>query len=152
MTDLSTLEVSRKILDCLKRNPALSSYVKTFQIGGIESARKLFPFVTVETPHRDCSALSMGRNGYMNNLYVMNIYGGTYHSLPEIAYSGGESGGKGIVQLNSDLINAVIPSDFDGAFAGPVRLIGATTAHKVADGGRSWITMVVINGRIKTRK
>lgn len=152
MTELTTVDIARNIRESLESNPVLSAYVKTFAIGGIESARKRFPFVTVEAPQRESEALTIGRNGYMNNIYTINIYGGTYHTLPEIAHAGNDTGKKGILQLNSDLLNVVIPNDFDGTFAGPVRLLNSYTAHKAGDGGRSWITRITLSGRIRTQK
>jgi len=153
MNGMTSVEISGKVLEALKSDPVLSGYVKSFSIGGIDVSRKLFPFIAVETPSNDADALTIGRDGYMNNVYTIRIFGGTYHTLADVAHAGsGKSGAKGILQLNSDILNAVIPNSFDDAFARPVRLLNSTTAHKVSSGGRSWITLVTISGRRKTLK
>lgn len=149
---MTTVEIARKILEALENNPILSEYVKSFSIGGIGVSRKLFPYIAVEAPRRESSLLTMGRNGYMNNVYTFRIIGGTYHTLPEIANAGNDKGKKGIVQLNSDILNAVIPNNFDDTFAGPARLISSITYHDVPDGGRSWTTVIIMRGRNRSLK
>ena len=152
MSNMTTVEISRKILETLQSNPTLSEYVKSFSIGGIDASRKQFPFVTVEAPKREANALTIGRNGFMNNTYTIRIFGGTYHTLPDVAHAGDDNGKKGIIQLNADLLNAVIPCNFNDTFAGPVTLLQASTAHKAGSGGSSWMTIVVLSGRLRTRK
>lgn len=150
--ELTTVEISQRILDALKENPTLDDYVKAYSIGGMDVSRKIFPYVAVEAPERDSEALTMGRGGYMNNHYTFRIFGGTRHTIPEVAHCGNNNGGKGIIQLHDDLLNAVIPCDFGGVFAAPVRLVQSTTAGKTGSGGRVWMTMIILSGRIKTNK
>lgn len=152
MSELTTVEITRKILEALQADPTLSAYVKSFSIGGIGASRKLFPFIAVEAPGRESAPLTMGRNGYMNNIYTFRIFGGTYHTLPEIAYAGNDKGKKGIIQLNADILNAVIPNNFDDTFERPASLLSSSTAHKGGEGGRSWIAMTTMSGRLRTKK
>lgn len=152
MTEQSTVEIAKNVIQILEADPVLSSYVSSFAVGGIDIARKRFPFVAVEAPERNSEPLSIGRDGYMNNVYAIRVYGGTYHTLPEVAHAGNGEGKKGIVQLNSDLLNVLIPNTFDGTFPRPVRLISSSTAHRASSGGRSWITMITLSGRLSTRK
>ena len=152
MSEMTTVEIARKILDSLENNPALAEYVKTFSVGGIDVSRKMFPFVAVEAPKRESAAQTIGRGGYMNDVYTIRIFGGTYHTLPDIAHAGNDSGKKGIIQLNADILNAVIPNDFDGAFERPVRLLNSSTVHKSGSGGRSWATIITLSGRLRTLK
>ena len=148
-----TLEIAEKVLESLRNDPTLSGYVKKFTVGGIDTSKKLFPFIVVEAPEKESESLTLGRDGYMNNIYTMRIIGGSYHMLPDVAHAGNEAtGAKGVLQLNSDILNAVIPNDFDGTFARPIKLLSATTAHKAGAGGRSWVTIVTISGRRKTKK
>lgn len=152
MNESATVELTKKILDCLRNDPALSEYVKSFSIGGMDFARKLFPFVAIEAPERESETLTIGRNGYMNNMYTIRIFGGTQHILPEVAHGGNDSGKKGILQLSSDLINAFMLNDFGGALAAPGELQYASTAHKPDSAGRIWMTTVVLKGRTRTQK
>ena len=152
MSELTTIEITKKILAALEGNSVLKEYVKSFTIGGIGTSRKLFPYIAVEAPSRETSVLTLGPNGYMNNIYTFRIFGGTHHTLPEIAYAGNDKGKKGILQLNSDILNAVIPNNFDDTFTSPARLQRATIYHDQGEGGRSWTTIIALRGKIKTKK
>jgi len=152
MGEITTIEISRKILESLQNDSTLSDYVESFTIGGIDVSRKKFPFVAVEAPKKEADELTIGRDGYMNNKYTFRIFGGTYHTLPDVAHAGNDKGKKGIVQLNADILNAVIPNNFGDIFTKPVSLLHSSTAHKFSSGGRSWVTIVVLSGRLRTSK
>ena len=153
MGTFSGKEIAEKVLSCLKADAALSGYVKKFAAGGIESARNIFPFVSVDAVENEAEALTIAKAGQMRNDCAIRIYGGTFHTLPETAHAGDEtSGAKGILQLNADILNAVVMNDFGGAFEAPVKLLNSSTAHKSGSGGRSWACEVSLSGMTATDK
>jgi hypothetical protein len=147
MGTFSGKEIAEKVLSCLKADTVLSGYVKKFAAGGIDAARNIFPFVSVSAVENEADALTIGAAGRMRNNCAIRIYGGTFHTLPETAHAGDESSGvKGILQLNADILNAVVANDFDGVFETPVKLLSSSTAHKAGSGGRSWACEIALSG------
>jgi len=151
MEKLSTTEIASRIVDTLKLDPVLAVCVKSWSVGDAESVKTVFPFIAVEAPDSDSTPLTMGADGHSEEDLTINIYGGTRHILPHVAHAGNEST-RGVIQLNSDIINAAVGHDFNGLFAGPVRLLRADTAHKGSTGGTTWMTLVTLSARRKTPK
>lgn len=149
MNNMTNVQIAEAVLDALRNDPVISEYVKIFSVGRINVSRKIFPYIAVEAPEKESDSRTMGQGGYVNNLYTIRLFAGTYHTLPEIAHAGNGKDKKGILQLNSDILSVVLPNDFGGVFAAPVRLMSSSTAHKVSSGARLWITMVVLSGRRK---
>ncbi|HOO57413.1 MAG TPA: hypothetical protein PLN69_11355 [bacterium] len=149
MDSLSCLDIQKKVLEILENDPVLSGYVKEFSIGGENTARKLFPCVTVAEVTNDIEPLCIGPGAPNLNRYRIVIRGGTRHTLPEIARRGDGAGKKGIVQLTDDIVAAIYPGNLEGIFKRTLHLEEACPMEIEGSGGKSWITRVILTGNRK---
>lgn len=144
--EIINMEIAEKVLEKLKNDSVLATYVKEFTIGGGNISRKIFPYVAIVDVSEVERPLCIGNGAPNEQNYRITIQGGTYHTLSEIARRGNGSGKKGMVQLNDDIVTAVFPDNICGLFNPTVRLVKAEPKETPGSGGRSWTTSVIIMG------
>jgi len=98
------------VLQTLKNDEKLSSYVKNISHGGMSCSRKSFPFVEVGNFHIR-PELTLAASIHL--LYTIEILVGTRSLAPGVAYIGSESGKKGINDLCDDVCNAIRGKTFN---------------------------------------
>jgi len=97
-------EILDNILEALKSDPKLSSYVKRISHGDMSVSRKIFPFIDVGNFHiRQDKATT----GSVVLTYMIEIIAGTKSLAPGVAREGAECGGVGIVELCDDICDAL---------------------------------------------
>lgn len=146
MEQVTTADVQNKVQEILSKNPALTAYVKKFDVGGANSARKLFPYITVAEVTSSVRPLCIGKNGADIYDFTVIIQAGTRHTLPEVACEGNSSGKKGIVQLVDDIVAALYPGTLD-EMLGLLRLDGARIRE--SGGGGSMAGVITLSGSKK---
>ncbi|HOO57412.1 MAG TPA: hypothetical protein PLN69_11350 [bacterium] len=110
---VNTAEIEDKVIDALKNDPTLASYVKSFSRGGMNISKKQFPFVEVGNfSYREEQLLAA--SGIF--VYSVDIYAGTKNLAQGVAYQGSESGTKGITGLCHDIVKVILNNHFSGAF------------------------------------
>ena len=118
------VEICAKVLEAFKSDPVLASYVKSFTMGEMNAARKLFPFINIGNTH-----ISVERINVADEMKRYTIIGsaGTHSLVDCVAFSGDGSARKGIVELCADIVAVVRQNTFSGAFSRPVRNLSVDT-------------------------
>jgi hypothetical protein len=114
------IEICTKVLDALKNDSILTSYVKSFTLGEMNVARTLFPFINVGNTHISVESIN---NVDDMKQYTIVVSGGMHSHVGNVAYAGDGSGKKGIVELCSDITAVIRQNTFDGVFSMPVRKV-----------------------------
>jgi len=123
--------------------------VKSFTVGEQDTAKKLFPFITILTLRYTLEERDTANDIYV---YTVAIIAGTRNLAPGVAFEGDDSGRKGILQLREDIMKVIRPNDFSGVFWGLVEVPAAVIGHKKNTGGTDWITSILISGSRKVQK
>ncbi|HPI78083.1 MAG TPA: hypothetical protein PLK80_15245 [bacterium] len=136
-------EILDNILEALKSDPKLSSYVKRISHGDMSVSRKIFPFIDVGNFHiRQDKATT----GSVVLTYMIEIIAGTKSLAPGVAREGAECGGVGIVELCDDICDALRGRAFGRCFE-PAQITNADPDHTGSDDETTRIGLVVITCR-----
>ena len=127
------------ILDTLRNDETLTSYVKSISHGSPGHARKQFPFIEVGGFHIRPERVMAAS---ITLLYTIEIFAGTRSLAPGVAYKGSSSGKKGINDLCDDICDAIRGQTFGGLFQ-PVYRIAADPNYKRDKGETVHIGSVV---------
>jgi len=111
-------EICSKVLETLRSDLVLASYVKSFTLGDMNVSRKLFPFINVGNTHISVESINIVHD---MKRYTVVVSAGTHSLVGGLAFAGDGSGKKGIVELCSDITAVVRQNLFGGAFSMPVR-------------------------------
>ena len=144
----SKREMIERILEALKNDQELSSYVKSFTAGEANVSRKLFPFVDVGSIHRDVIPYTIISNVFR---YRIEILAGTKSLAPGTAYSGDDFGRKGIVQLKEDVESVIRGNHFDGTFRKLVETIDSRTGRQKDGSGAVQLALITFTGEMSVR-
>lgn len=140
-------EILHAVKSALEGDATLAGYVKSFGVGELDSARKVFPFVTVGNLECAIEPRTIGVNASDTLSYTMEIRAGVRNASPGEAF-GGE---QGILQLCEDVVSAVRPNDF-GIFDAPVEVSGVYPGYKADSGGTEWVGSIAIRGSRKAAR
>ncbi len=97
-------EILDNILEALRSDQKLSSYVKRISHGDMSVSRKIFPFIDVGNFH---ISQDKATTGSVVLTYMIEIIAGTKSIAPGVAREGAESGAAGIIQLCDDICDAL---------------------------------------------
>lgn len=107
------------MLETLKNDEILSSYVKRFSYGNVSVSRSIFPFVEIGNIHIR-PELTLAASIHL--IYTFEILVGARSLVPGVAYVGSEAGAKGINDLCDDVVNAVRGKTFNNLLHAPTRI------------------------------
>lgn len=140
-------EISLEVYNALKNDETLSAYVKRFDRSIGRTPGKIFPYIAVGKISCMLEPETIGRRGYIKKNYTMNIVGGTYSLVPEIAYAGKADGSsKGVLQLSADIVSAVYPGTINGTFDRCIDISDVSIATREKSSGNFWHCLVVLKG------
>ena len=107
-----------KIHAKLSTDETLSGYVKSFTKGDMNTARMLFPFVSVGNLSYTLQPHSTVYDKY---IYTVEILAGTHSIAPGVAFRGTNDGGKkGILQLCGDITAVLRNNTLDNFLTIPI--------------------------------
>lgn len=130
--------IEERILEALKGDEALASYVRNFSLGDIDVSRILFPFVAVGNVDCEITARTIGRGGSDVHRYTVEVVAGTKHTLPEIALRGDGKEKKGIKQLCDDIVQVIRMNTYGGLFNAPPSVIRVRKGPRSGSAGTIW--------------
>lgn len=113
--NLNNKAILDAVLETLRNDAKLSTYVKKFSSGAMGASRKLFPFVEVGNFH---IRPEITQTASVHLLYTIEIIAGTRSLIPGVAYLGNDSGVKGINDLCDDICDAVRGKSFNDLLYG----------------------------------
>ncbi len=137
------------VMEALKSDETLSSYVKSFTLGGAGAAQKLFPLITRANLRCEIFANDTSADIYV---YSVDILAGTRSLAPGLAFDGNDAGRKGIVQLCNDIVHVLRTNSFGGLFCKPVSEIGYKIYEGVDSGGAVWYAGIAFKGEAYERQ
>lgn len=128
----NTMEITNKLYEeVLKNNEDLTQSKAVITKGYPGTSRLRFPFIVVNYP------------GYRENLiqavsgmlmYSFEIFVGVKNLVPGVAYSGNDSGKKGVTQICNDIANIVKGNSLQGTFIIPAHNIQIDPKFMFDDG------------------
>ncbi len=140
-------DISLEIYNTLKNDGTLSAYVRHYDRSISNVSRKQFPYIAVGKVSCTIEPLTAGRHGYINKHYSINVIGGTYSLVPEIAYAGKEDGSKnGVLQLSADIVSALYPGTINDTFDHCIDISDVSIATDESTAGNHWHSLITIKG------
>jgi hypothetical protein len=142
-------EICAKVLDTLKNDPVLASYVECFTLGEMNVSQKMFPFINVGNTHISVESINIVDD---MKRYTIVLSAGTFSRAGNVSYAGDGSEKKGIVELCSDIVSVVRQNTFGGVFSMPVRDIIVDTEALSDKAGFTRIGTVKFEGECIVRR
>jgi hypothetical protein len=137
------------VLVALMNDTTLAEYVKSFSAGEQDTAKKLFPFITIGNLRYQLLARDTANDTYV---YTVEVVAGTRSLARGVAYEGDKTGRKGIIQLCEDIVGVVRTNTFNGLFASPISDIRYRLADKPDSGGAIWQGIITFTGERLVRR
>jgi hypothetical protein len=135
--------ILNSVIETLKSDLKLSSYVKRISHGDMSASRKLFPFIDVGNFH---IRQEKSTTGSVVLTCMVEIIAGTKSLAPGEALNGNSGGSKGIVELCDDICDALRGCAFGRHFE-PTQIASADPNHNGSDDETTRIGMVIITCR-----
>lgn len=141
--NLDNKSIVDAVLETLKNDGTLSSYVKHFSSGGMALSRNIFPFVAVGE-FQISPELALAASIHL--MYTFEIEVGTRSLATGVAYIGSESGTKGINDLCDDVCDAIRGKTFNNLLHSPVS-ISSNPNHRRDKGETTRVGLITFTAR-----
>jgi len=134
-----TSDLVDKTFELLTNDPALNARVKSFTKGDMNTARKIFPFVSVGNVRYTVTPRTAIHDMYS---YSVDVLAGTHCLAPGAAFDGGKTGENGILQVCNAIVSALRGSTLDNFLTLPIREINISVGPGPAKSSFLWLATV----------